>query len=211
MDVGHAALAVFGSLVLWINVHFLLDVTGTSSRCGRFLTVNSLHTFFMLWLLCMTHVQSDADHRAEYFTYLLILSSGFYLYHLWRIYRKGASPLLYVHHILTAAILIYVLCYRNPDTTLNDLIIFMGSSLITDPLLVLKRLLKYFDVYSDVLGCVLNWTYACLFSIIRLGWGVKIYFLTDVDVIFEALMVFLFILGLVFSCRIVKFTYDGLL
>ena len=214
MDVERVALAVSGSLVLWINVHFVLDVTGATSRYGRFLTVNSVHAFFMLGLLCVNHVQSDADHRAEYFTYLLVLSSGFYLYHLWRIYRKGAGPLLYVHHILTATILIYVLRYMSSDEYLSDLILFIGSSLITEPVLVFKRLLKYFDLYSDVLGCVLNWTYACLFSMIRLSWGVKIYkdyFFTDVDVIFEALMVFLFILGLVFSCRIVKFTYDGLL
>ena len=215
MDVGPASLAVFGSVVLWINVHFVLDVTGATSRYGRFLTVNSLHTCFVLGLLCLINLQPIADHRAEYNTSLLVLSAGFYLYHLWRIpvYGNEAGLLLYMHHITTVTILVYGLHYKNLETALDDSTVFLGSSLITELLLVVKRLLKFFDMYSDVLKYVLNWTYACSFTIIRLSWGIKIckYILSDGDVIFEALFVLLFILGLVFSYRIVKFTYDGLL
>ena len=212
MDFGHVNLAVVGSLLLWINVQFLLDVSGVTPRFGQFVSVKTVHTFVVLGLLGIQYMVNIVPNVSEFYSFLIILSAGFFLYHFLKLYESGTGLLLYLHHITTVTILIYVLRYRN--TALDRLTILLGSSLIMEPLLVFKRDCKVFDLYSDVLKCIVNWTYASSFSMIRLGWGVMVandLLCTDVDMIVKALLIVIFIMNIVFSCRIlIKLAYDGL-
>ena len=74
-----------------------------------------------------------------------------------------------------------------------------------------KRVLKFFNLYSDALKYFVNWAYASSFGIIRLGWGIKIakdVLYTDVDMIAEPLLIVVFIMNIAFSWRIIKLAYN---
>ena len=208
MDVN---LAVLGSLLLWINVQFFLDVSGAIRRFGQFVSVKTVHTFVVLGLLGLQYTVNVLPNAADFYFFLLTLSAGFFLFHILKLYENRAGPLLYVHHMTTVTVLAYALNYRSVDTALDQLTFFLGSSLIMEPLLVFKRVLKFLDIYSDALKYFVNWTYASSFAIIRLGWGIKIakdILYTDVDMIAEPLLIVVFIMNIAFICRIIKLAYN---
>ena len=210
MDGGPIGLALLGSYLLWLNVHFTLDVLGISSRFGPLLNAKSAYTAVGLGLTYAYYVHPEADYHSGVYTALVILSAGFYLYHVWHIHRFS----LFLHHVATTTVLCYVLRYGDFDTALGNLAVFLlGGSLITEPLVLLRRFLKRIHMYSGAVKQIVSWTFACSFSTVRLaGWCVQIgkYFLSpDADVIIEALLSVIFVLSIFFSYRILKFAREG--
>ena len=115
MDVGQVNLAVLGLLLLWINMQFLLDVSGAARRFGQFVSVKTVHTFVVLGLLGLQYKINILPNAADFYFFLLTLSAGFFLFHILKLYESGAGLLFYVHHITTATVLAYALHLRKRE------------------------------------------------------------------------------------------------
>ena len=212
MDVAPIFLSVLGSALLWCNLQFSLDVSGVAARLGPFVNAKSIYTFVGLSLSYSYYRHPNSDIHLHVYTALLVLSAGFYLFHVFYIHRFS----VFLHHLATSTVLCYVLHNGAVDTAVGDLSVFiLGGSLVTEPLVLLRRFLKRNDVYSGVVKKGVSWTFAFFFSIVRLGgWCVQIgrYVMTpDADLFIEAMLTAILLLSVFFSFRIIKFAFRGLL
>ena len=210
MDVGPIGLGVLGSFVLWWDVHFLLEILGIAKRFGPLVNAKSTYTFVGLALTYAYYVHPEAESHNEVYVTFLALSAGFYLYHVWQTHRFS----LLLHHVATTAVICYVLHYGDVDTATGNLAVFLlGGSLVTEPLVLLRRFLRRTHMYSGLPKLIVGWSFALSFSTVRLaGWCVQIvkYCLSpDADVVIEVLLCVIFVLSIVFSCRIMQCAIDG--
>ena len=210
MDVESIYLSVLGGTLLWFNLQFLLDVSGIAARLGPFINAKSTYAFAGLYLAYLYYVHPHSDNHECFYTAFIVLSAGFYLFHMFYVRRF----LVLLHHVATSTVLCYVLRFSAVDTALGNLAVFiLTGSLVTEPLILLRRLLKRVGAYSGAIKEGISWCFALSFSTVRLaGWCVQIgrYCLTpDADGFIEVLLAVIFLLSIAFSYRIMKMAFHG--
>ena len=211
MDPGLAALSASGSLLLWTNLHYLLRLLGVSADYGWLLNTKFVYTFVVLRLAYLYHAGPHSESHAEVYTNLLVLSAGFNLYHMTQVVRRSVL----LHHVSTATVLCYILCTGGVDTPVGDLAAFiLGGSVVTEPLIFLRRALKRVGVYSGGVKRGVGWILAVSFSVVRVAWVIRIvvYFLSPgVDLFIAGILVVIVVLSVYFSCRMLNMARELLL
>ena len=211
---GLVARSVSGSYLLWLDLHFIMELVGISARCGWLLNAKSLYTAIALRLSYLYYVwpRSDGSNAlADAYTNLLVLSAGFFAYDV----SQNRRFSLLLHHLATSAVLCYVLQGYSSDAAKGDLAVFiLCGSVITEPIILLRRCLKRLNRYSSNVKRGLGWFFAVSFSVVRALWCMRIADYTlrpDRDLFITAVLVVIAVLNIYFSVRILCMAIKDLL
>ena len=183
-----APAAVAGSFLLWTNIYLLLyalfrNVQGApAAECAcRAATV--LHAVLLSWLgLASTFFLGPspfvpanlARQNTTLHTDTILLSLGYFLFDLaWCLWTRSAGPVMLLHHAVSLFGLGHALLTGRYGCEVAGV---LGTSEITNPLLQLRWFLKKAGRYPGAVERLVDWSFASLFCVIRLGVGSYFFF-----------------------------------
>ena len=170
-------LAAVGSLLLWTDLYFIIHALNyRRSPEWNCRLVSALHAVIATSLCFVSAFLTGpwpfsylGEANTSLHNVAMLISLGYFLFDFtWCLYMKTEGPVMLAHHVVSLVGLSYILCVGESG---SELIAVMGASEVTNPLLQLRWFMKQSGTYSGMKSAVLDWSFAVMFVVVRLGVG----------------------------------------
>jgi hypothetical protein len=209
------ALAVLGSLLLWVNLYFIVCVVNHDKSAEWNCRIIAGSHGALSATLCFISAFIVGPWPFMYIGYspnplhctIIVISFGYFLFDLiWCLYMKTEGIVMLAHHILSLYGFFHGLLFNLYGC---ELIAVLGASEFTNPILQYRWFLKQKGQYTGNLAVLIDFGFVLLFFAARVVVGSAFLVWTLLSPRMEPIAklggAMMYTVGVIFSCHLAKF------